>query len=223
MKLKVIGWTHYDDPNYENDQSAWASYYAVLKEVSEKGYLFTGYHHQEFDFCCPVLNNGKKVIFSQRGFGGLMALAHGYNKPLDYALFAFPVDDELPSKLKIPTDQPNKSLIVDEKELLENFEIKVDLETYATADILRELTLKSLGAYDLMDKGDFIKLVCDKSSCKYKIVSIDRKKDVSVIDEYNYKYKNCGLLPDKELKELIDRYENAPQQIILKLEYQFSK
>lgn len=222
MKLKVIGWTHYDDENYETDESLWASYYAVLEDVIKNEYLFTGYHHQEYDYCCPVLNNGKKVIFSQRGFGGLMATAHGYNKTYDYALFSFPFE-ETTNALKLPTVRPDHNLIVDEKELFENFEIKVDIESYATADIMNELQLKSLPEYNLMEVGDSIKLISEKSSCKYKIVSINRKKDVSVIDEYNFKYRNCNMFSEEEKKNIISKYENAPQKIIIKLKYCFSK
>ena len=47
MKLKVIGWTYYDDPNYEYFETTWATQNAVLKDVIKNKYVFTGYHHQE--------------------------------------------------------------------------------------------------------------------------------------------------------------------------------
>ena len=102
MKLKVIGWTSYDDNTYEAVEATNAIYNAVLDEVVKNDYLFSGYHHQEYDYCCPVLNTGKRVLFSQRGFGGLMAEAHGYNGVYDYSLFAYPVDMD-PKHFRLPT------------------------------------------------------------------------------------------------------------------------
>ena len=221
MKLKVIGWTYYDDPNYEYFETTWATHNAVLKDVIKNKYVFTGYHHQEYDYCCPVLNNGKKIIFSQRGFGGLMAKAHGYNKIYDYSTFTYPVDPSS-KHYKMPKVSPDNSLIVDEKTLYETFEIDVDMTTIATADVKNEIKLPDLEEYALIEKGDIVKLNHDKHTTKYKVISVDRVKDVSVVDEYNFKYSNCNLFTKEEREQITKKYEDAGLVIILKLEYCFN-
>ena len=220
MKLKVIGWTYYDDPSYEYFETTWATQNAVLKDIIENGYEFTGYHHQERDYCCPVLNNGKKIIFSQRGFGGVMAQAHGLNGLYDYSTYAYPVNYNS-SDYNFPTTDPDESLIVDEKTLYETFEIDADLTMVATADINNELTLPDEEKYALIEVGDFVKLNCDKHTSKFKIVSVDREKDVSVVDEYRFKYRDCDIFSEEESEEIIEKYLNAKTIIKLKLQYWF--
>ncbi len=221
MKLEVIGWTYYDDPSYEYFETTWATYYAVLNDVIKNGYLFTGYHHQEYDYCCPVLNNGKKIIFSQRGFGGLMAQAHGYNKTYDYAKFSFTPNPRADC-YKLPKIQPNDSLIVDEKTLYETYEIEADMDVIATADVKKELRLTDLPRYALMEVGDIVNLINGKHTTKYKIINVDKVKDVSVVDEYNFKYRNCDMFTEEEKEIITEKYENANLVIVLKLEYCFN-
>ena len=221
MKLKVIGWTYYDDPNYEYFETTWATHNAVLQDVKDNCYLFTGYHHQEYNYCCPVLNNGKKIIFTQRGFGGLMAKAHGYNKTYDYSLFTFPPNPR-DEHFKIPKIKPDKSLIVDEKTLYETYEINADMETIATADVKNQLRLEDLDKYALIEVGDIVKLINDKHTTKYKVISVDRVKNVSVVDEYNFKYRNCNMYTEEEKKNITEKYEQASLIILLKLEYCFN-
>ncbi len=221
MKLAVIGWTYYDDPNYEYFETTWATHYAVLNDVIKNKYIFTGYHHQEYDYCCPVLNNGKKIIFSQRGFGGLMAKAHGYNKTYDYSIFSYPVNPNSKEYI-FPKKAPDNSLIVDEKTLYETYTIEADMETIATADIKNQLRLLDLPKYHLIEVGDKVQLIHGKHTSKFKIINVNREKDVSVIDEYNFKYRNCDIFNEKEKEEIIKKYENAKLVLILTLEYCFN-
>lgn len=220
MKLKVIGWTSYDDNTYEAVEATNAIYNAVLDEVVKNDYLFSGYHHQEYDYCCPVLNTGKRVLFSQRGFGGLMAEAHGYNGIYDYSLFAYPVDMD-PKHFRLPTQDVDESQIVSEKELFETFQIEVDKETYAIADIEEILVLRDYKDYRYLEVGDVIELLHKDGNMKYNVKSIEEKKDVSVIDEYNFKYRNCNIFSEEEKKEIIKKYEEAKTKLVIKLAYKF--
>lgn len=77
--FKVIGWTHYDDPNYPVSDYSVAIDYAVIAELKEKGYKFGGDAHQEMEGCCPIINNGAKACYAKRAWGGLMAEAQGIN------------------------------------------------------------------------------------------------------------------------------------------------
>lgn len=79
MKYKVIGWTNYDNEKYpcfdgSNDEYA-AAYSAVVDEIREKGYRFSGDYHQWGESGSPVLNDGTLFILSMRGWGALMSEA----------------------------------------------------------------------------------------------------------------------------------------------------
>ena len=93
MKLKVIGWTEYDNTSLEAGYCGWAALNAITDEIIEKGYSFSGEDHQEMPRCAPVMNDGKIRRMSQRGWGRLMADAYGYNGIYDYSLFAFGMTD----------------------------------------------------------------------------------------------------------------------------------
>ena len=93
MKLKVIGWTYYDNTDIEEGYCGWAAINAITDEVIKKGYKFSGEDHQELPCCVPVLSDGKLRRMSQRGWGRLMADAWGYNGMYDYSLFAFGMEN----------------------------------------------------------------------------------------------------------------------------------
>ncbi len=89
MKIKVIGWASYDDCQYEEGDVGYAAHEAILRDVKENGYMFSGYQHQEHEYCTPVLSDGKIYRYSQRGWGSLIAEAQGLTDPMDYARFSF--------------------------------------------------------------------------------------------------------------------------------------
>ena len=92
MKYKVIGWTYYEDDtvlSYDGDDS-FAQRNAIIDEIRKHKYRFSGWHHQEsWENCVPILNDGRKRLFSQRGWGGIMAEAYGQLGDYDYATFTF--------------------------------------------------------------------------------------------------------------------------------------
>lgn len=49
------------------------SYKAVIKEVRENGYHFTGNAHQNADWGVPILDNKYKLCVGQRSWGGIIA------------------------------------------------------------------------------------------------------------------------------------------------------
>ncbi len=85
MALKVLGWDSYDSHDYPAGEYSEEVRSIVLMDVKRNGYLFTGLDHQESINCAPVLTDGKIYRFSQRGWGALMATAHGST---DYSLYA---------------------------------------------------------------------------------------------------------------------------------------
>lgn len=84
MKLKVIGWTFYDNEEFESVYCSEAGMEAIIDDIKEHGYEFSGKNHQGSDCGAPVLNDGKKRCFTQRAFGRLMARAHG-----DYSYYGY--------------------------------------------------------------------------------------------------------------------------------------
>lgn len=88
MKKRVIGWDWYDEDRFLPvkdgviTEEVWD---AVLRDVKEHGYLFTGEDQQEEPYCCPVMNDYRIARFSRRGFARIMALAHGETGEYDYA------------------------------------------------------------------------------------------------------------------------------------------
>ena len=89
MKYKVIGWTDYENCELESESPSWAAIHAIMDEIKEKGFIITGYDHQESYNCVPVLNDGIKRTMSQRGWGRLMADVLGYRGMYDYSLFTY--------------------------------------------------------------------------------------------------------------------------------------
>ena len=92
MKYRVIGWTYYEDSEIldSGNTIGFAERNAIIDEIRKHQYFFSGWHHLEsWDGVVPVLNDGRKRCFSQRGWGGVMAEAYGYMGDYDYASFAF--------------------------------------------------------------------------------------------------------------------------------------
>ena len=87
MEYKVVGWTHYDDNSVKSGPIDSDVVEAVIADIREHGYLFTGYHHQESYNCAPVLNDGMRRLFSRRQFGAIMAKAHGDEDEMAYAWY----------------------------------------------------------------------------------------------------------------------------------------
>ena len=72
--MKLIGWTHWDDPNYaecvENEELAIQVTIAYMKE---KGLKFGGFHHLRGRDGVPVFDNNEKLRLSPQCWGRLMA------------------------------------------------------------------------------------------------------------------------------------------------------
>lgn len=84
MQYEIIGWTYYDDPQYEEIRDPEKMAYlttTVIKEIRRCGYRFTGDMHATARGYVPVFNSGEKFCTSQRQWGAIMAQAwHEENK-----------------------------------------------------------------------------------------------------------------------------------------------
>ena len=80
--IKVIGWTNSSDTEFlDFDCKLPEVYYAIVKEIKEKGYYFDWGAHQSNQIpCTPIINNGYKILCSPKTWGSIMAEAHSKNE-----------------------------------------------------------------------------------------------------------------------------------------------
>ncbi|MBQ7761469.1 MAG: hypothetical protein IJ400_05370 [Clostridia bacterium] len=223
MKYKVIGWTWYDNELIEEMDHSDSATEAVIEDIRANGYLFSGMHHQDYPRCAPVLNNGKMLTFTQRGFGGVMAKAYGKTSRMSYAEYAFDwhFGDEdsktpyvFPKEERVFEGEVDKSLI--ETDLSESFEYEATKEEYENA--VNNGTLEFIyknEKYRFMDTGDTILVKCQGQECLFEITSLARYKKFTE-DEQIELIMGSPLNPDAE-KKADELYESKPETIEMKL------
>ena len=212
MKYKVIGWTYYDDTTYPDCDNTWAITNAVMDDIKAHGYCFTGEHHQEDANCTPILNNGKMVTFSRRGFGGIMAEAHGELGPYAYALFTdkYGVKE---SALVFPDGTVHQEQIVAQEQLMEEYTIQVDKQVFdsITTDGLYKTIDKQ--DYRYMEIGEKVHFVCEGQTACFNIVDIERKLNLT---EEDYVAIQCSYkLSEEDRRALDERVANADTLLTL--------
>ena len=83
--MKIIGWTDWDNQEYEEmfplgGKHTWRDKEEVERIIAEelrsKGYKFTGDYHQNGDHGAPVFDNGKIYKGFQREWASIMADAY---------------------------------------------------------------------------------------------------------------------------------------------------
>lgn len=197
MKYKVIGWTDYDDIFYdvETGHSSDAATQAIIDDIIAHKYSFSGYDHQESACCVPVLNDGKKRLYTQRGFGGLMAEAHGYRGSMDYALFSYTALDARVKKsrrgmpsLKLQFDPENFT----PEDITEDYTIEVSEEIYKQAIEIGKIIIDDTPYIRFMDQGDRVTLVCGENSVTYTVQCAVKDKDLTEDDMVNLYMKAEG-------------------------------
>ncbi len=181
MKLRVIGWTHYDSYGFCEGENTWAVRAAVVDEIKSKGYSFTGQDHQLMPNCAPVLNDGMMRTFSLRGFADIMAEAHGYTGVTDYAMFMSRGDDSEP---KMPEDEIYPGQVKPETDLQETFTEAVEKTVFDTAESALKVKFDDLERLRYIDKDDTLVLTCGEQTAKYKVINVDRKPDVDEVKIY---------------------------------------
>ena len=153
MKIKVIGWTYYEDIDYPDGEITNAKHNVVIDEIRKHQYLFSGHSHQELHNTVPVFNDGTKGTWSQRGWGAIMAEAYNEEGLYAYSVYAFGLRNE-----KIPTGSVDDSLIVsDVTSLHEDFIVEVhnedDFNIFSNSN---KIKLPKIDDYRYMSIGDTI-------------------------------------------------------------------
>lgn len=213
MKLRVVGWTYYDD-DWMPGTLGWAARHAIIDEIKEKGYLFSGWAHQEGDNCAPILNDGKIYCYSQRSWGGIMAEAHGYTGRMDYAKFAFDVD---PEKVSFPEDRIDEDAFTLELNLNERFELEVPQSILECACKDGEITLDNLPALRYLDEGDTLKLLCGERSEEFIVADVERKRDFSEDKLFELECAFYDFSDKERMRRAEEEYNSAKIIMIITL------
>lgn len=213
MKYRVVGWTYYENYEIECGEITWAARAAVVDDIAENGYLFSGWDHQESSNAVPVLNDGKRRLFTQRGFGGVMAEAHGYTGPYDYSLFAFGIQ---PDRVKKPRKVFDIEEFTPETDLNESFTVEVNDAEYAAANADLKLKIADLPELRYIDKGDGLTLKCGNECAGFSVIDVDRKKDMPE-DELNYMMTVMGLESEEERKRMEKLIKDTPTALYIAL------
>lgn len=216
MKLKVIGWTEYDNYDYKAGVNGWAAINAIIDDIKKHKYKFTGYDHEERRNCAPILNDGKIYRFSQRGFGGLMAEAHGDTGRMDYTMysFSFSMDEKF-------ARYPYNAYYADEVKIQENlnevFDIEVSQENFNSAQESGEITLDDLPELRYLDINDEVILKRGENSQRYIVIDVDRKKDLTDKERLNLEMDFCDFQDEQRRKRANEIFNNTKVIMIVKL------
>ena len=215
MKYRVIGWTYYDDDSIKDKEVTYAAREAIKDEIKKCGYQITGWHHQEWSHCTPVLNDGKKRTFSQRGWGALMAEAFGDIGAYAYARYTFigPVD---PDEYKLPQYSEFKKV---EKvpALYETFAFPVaegELEELKTQ---RYFSYIDSEEYRYVDIGDSALFVCGDKSVYREIVGVEKFTDVTKEERIKFESGEGFSSRQEALNAYDERLKNAKITVTLRL------
>lgn len=208
MKYKVIGWTWYEDYSipFSDKRIGFAERNAIIDEIKKHKYLFTGWDHQEsWDNCVPVLNDGKKRGFSQRGWGGVMAEAYERMGDYDYANFTFHGSLKESGKKSCSKEfQPEH--FVSEPLLNEHFNVNVSEELFEIAKTKNPFYLEDLDELRFIDTNDTITVNCNGESLTFLVDDIDRnKKELDFKQHHliNGKYKI--IVKHKPMRNVVTR------------------
>ena len=174
MKYKVIGWVSFDD-DFEEGEHTYSKISAVIDDIKENGYLFSGWHHQEYLYCAPLLNDGKKLTFTQRGFGDIMSRAHGYYGKYDYSLFTFDCSIK-PTSLVLPKGDCDLSKIVDPTTLNETFTLELSNEQYNEVNKDNKLIIKEQPEFRYIDINDTLIIKSMQEESKYLVVDMAKER-----------------------------------------------
>lgn len=210
MKYEVIGWTYYEDYRFKDKPMTFASRHAIIDEIKEHGYRFSGYEHQESPYGCPVLNDGTRVLCSQRGFAGIMAEAYGEGAGA-YARYMMTMDKSFIIKPEYGVD---KSKIVDKDMLIDEYYLDVSDDVFQVVEKSGVLEIEDLDKFRYIDKGDALVLNSGTKSQKFKVIDVDRKKALT------QEQQQFARLPHETIEEIRacnEMLNKAKVLIIIKL------
>ena len=178
MKFEVIGWTYDTDrrfPDHKGDSGAVLR--AVVDALRKGGYKFGGNTHQDGATGTPVLNDGTKMCYSWRGWGGVMAKALELPNKNGMAYMAWYMDTleammgEKRREIILPPWGVDEKRIQKRAELAETFEMHLCPEAFdavASGKKTVELRLND-DKHAPVCRGDFINFICGEKQCRVHV------------------------------------------------------
>ena len=243
MKLRVVAWlTPYCGA--ESGEFTWAARNAIIDEIRKHGYEFSGMTHGERYGTVPILNNGKKYLYSSRGWGDLMAEAHGHTGHMDYCLYSFQMDNEVLPDTDLNEcqyctveeleevfdfdeddvkygyrDETIRDLVLKpETDLNERIEIAVTQEVIDCAESEGEIKLPVLDGLRYLGEGDTLALTCAGKTVEYTVLDAVRKRDMSE-ERLNGLLRETYHFEDRErVKRAQDEIDGAKFVLQIKLQ-----
>lgn len=176
MKYRVVGWTYALDEKVDYAIETMAAENAIIDDIRKNGYLFTGMDHQGCQNCTPVLNDGKKRIFTDREFGAIMSRAHGGGSYIDYA---FGFYDELDGG-NVPDDSKHfDSENFVPEDISESFAFELTDEQFEGAEKDGVVYVDYDEKLRYIDAGDMAVICCGEKSQVYYITSAEEGLNLS--------------------------------------------
>lgn len=177
MKLRVVDWVDYDDDFPEGD-NGWAARNAIIDDIRKHNYDFSGWAHQEGSYCTPLLNDGKKYCYSQRGWGDVMAEAHEDMSNMGYAKFIVrdEIDEMFMSSSERFAHRPKCNFYDEEPEtdLNETFEAQVTPAQFRSAAKQGAIGFVDYQNYRYIYQGDKLVLHCGDKSAEFLVSDAER-------------------------------------------------
>lgn len=217
MKYRVVGWVYYEDYSIPSSGGTigFAETNAIIDDIRKHKYLFTGWDHQEaWENCVPVLNDGKKRMFSQRAWGGVMAEAYGHMGDYDYANYTFHESIKENYKKFPKSDFDYESFEVEEVEN-EHFTIEVKKELFEIAKTKNPFYLEDDSKLRYIDSLDTLTLTCEGKELNFLVEDIDRnKKEVKfskhdlIKGKYKIIVKHRPMLKNKPKRSFVKIEKN---------------
>ncbi len=178
MKFEVIGWTYDTDrrfPDHRGDSGAVLR--AIVNALRAGGYKFGGNTHQDGATGTPVLNDGTKMCYSWRGWGGVMAKALDLPDRNGMAYMAWYMDTleammgEKRREIVMPPWGVDEKRIRKRDELAETFEMHLCPEAFEAVSSGKKTVELRLNdeKRTCLCRGDFIEFICGERRCRVRV------------------------------------------------------
>lgn len=211
MKYRVVGWTEYEDSSVTQAACSDAAWEAIIDDIRANGYLFSGWHHQEWQNCAPVLNDGKKRCLTQRGFGALMARAKGDESRMGYAAYAFYWGHGEESSFVFPASSRRflPAQFEPQENLNECFSLPVSHDLLCRAKDEGAVSIPWSEALRFLDAGDTLCLQDGSEAVRFLVESAERCKDLTSEQEIEIQILVYQMTQEAS-READRRYDEAP-------------
>ncbi len=187
MKLEVIGWTYDTNRRYPlHSGHSGAVLRAVVNALREGGYKFGGNSHEDAMTGTPVLNDGTRVCYSWRGWGGVMAKALNLRNEDGYSYMSWYMDTMevmlggTRREIILPPWGVDEKRIVKRAALSETFELELcpsAFEAVAAGKKTVELCLCD-EQHECVCRNDFIEFFCGEKRCRVHVTNAEVYDDL---------------------------------------------